>query len=392
MTLLARTLWAGLLFLVGQAVLLALGSWTRASGTFVTTEGIALISPDSRTYLSIAGSPSEILSQPWTRWAYPFLLYVVELTGFGLSLLVVLQAIALVLATVLLHTMTAEAAGERSGLIVAAIMLANPLVAQWVRFALTESLMLTGLIVAMWFATRPSLATERTSVIGLIAVGVLLSMLRPNGVLVLGAGIAVVVATRSRHSSRSRRLCNLATVWAATGVLVGASAVVSGPPGEGSITSQLYGGVVIEGTAEVRTTINMPEAADADDERTSAAIEYALSNPAAVTRLALTRIVVELAQVRPHYPTVVNAAIGIAMALLLAAFVLGASDPRAIRLREVGLTFALPLLILIGATFAVPEGRYGWVPLVALLPLAGAGTDRALSFLQSISVERRPRD
>ena len=99
----------------------------------------------------------------------------------------------------------------------------------------------------------------------------------------------------------------------------------------------------------------------------------------------MTRVVVELAQVRPHYPNAVNVAVGSAMAFLLVALLLGAFHARARRLREVGITVALPLLLLIGATFAVPEGRYGWAPLVALLPLAGVGAERVLTAATEIA-------
>ena len=388
MTIFARTVAASILFAAGQMVLLVLGPRTRAAGTFVTADGISLLAPDSRTYLSIAESPASILAQPWTRWGYPLALYLGELAGLGPSFVVAVQAVVLVIAAVLLHTMTAEVAGERSGLIAAAILLVNPLTAQWVRFALTETFMLAGVIAAVWFGTRRALADHRGHAVGLVGVGVLLSVLRPNGVLVLGAGVAVLVLARSEHLPRGRRSLRVAAVWAVTVALLGASAVVSGPPAEGSITAQLYSGVVIEGTEEVRTSIPMPAPADATDESVRAAVRFALGDPLAVARLAMTRVVVELAQVRPHYPIAVNLAVGSAMAFLLIALLLGATDARARRLREVGITVALPLLLLIGATFAVPEGRYGWAPLVALLPLAGVGAERVLAAAMPTTARR----
>lgn len=388
MTILARTVAASVLFAAGQMALLLLGSRTRAAGTFVTSEGIALLAPDSRTYLAIAESPASILAQPWTRWGYPLLLHLGERVGLGPSFVVAVQAVLLIIAAVLVHTMTAEVAGERSGLVAAAILLVNPLTAQWVRFALTETFMLAGVIAVVWFGTRRALTDHRGHAVGLVSVGVLLSLLRPNGVLVLGAGVAVLVLARSGHHPRGRRSLRVAAVWIVTLALLGASAVVSGPPAEGSITAQLYSGVVIEGTEDVRTTISMPAPADATDESVRAAVRYAFGNPLAVARLAMTRVVVELAQVRPHYPSAVNVAVGSAMALLLIALLLGASDARARRLREVGVTVALPLLLLIGATFAVPEGRYGWAPLVALLPLAGVGADRMLAAVTSMTARK----
>lgn len=388
MTIIARTIAAIVLFATGQLALLLLGERTRAAGTFVTSDGITLLAPDSRTYLSIAETPASIFAQPWTRWIYPLVLHAGDLIGFGPSLVVGVQAIAIITAAVLLHTMTAEVAGERSGLIAATILLVNPLSAQWVRFALTETFMLAGVIAAVWFGTRRELAERRGPIVGLVSVGLALSLLRPNGVLVLGAGVAVIVLARSGHLPRRSRWLRAGAVWVVTGVLLGASAVVSGPPAEGNIAAQLYSGVVIEGTEEVRTFVPMPAPTDAADESVRAAIGFAVSNPISVARLAATRLVVELAQVRPHYPNAVNLAIGVAMAMLLVVMVLGASDRGARRLRGVSLTVALPLMLLIGATFAVPEGRYAWAPLGALLPLAGIGTERILTALRPSRARR----
>jgi hypothetical protein len=107
-----------------------------------------------------------------------------------------------------------------------------------------------------------------------------------------------------------------------------------------------------------------------------------VDQPLAAARLAVTRIAVEVAQVRRHYPPVVNAALAAAMATILALAAVGLADRRGRVLRLPTAVVVLPLVAVVGVTFAVPEGRYGWAGLVALAPAVGVGAAAVLERLR----------
>jgi hypothetical protein len=364
------------LFSVGQSLLLALEDRTRASGTFVTRAGPALLAPDSNLYLSLAASSESLLGSPWPRMLYPLLLSVGNALGNATLFVVVLQSVAAVLAGLALHTVTAQATNEFGGVAASAVLLVNPLTAQWVRFILTDLLFLCLIIAAVVFASRFQEDLDRRAGAGVLISGVLALMLRPNGVLVLGSGLACLVLARSATRSGRATAFRLLSVSFVTALVLIAAAGASGPPAEGTLTSQFYDGIVVEGTDDVRVTITMPPHDDRDDKSIRPVAQYIARHPVAALRLVLARPLVEVTQLRPHYPMPINLAVGIIMLTLIAVSVVGSVDTRAKILRRTGAMFALPLLALIGATFASPEGRYGWAPLIALAPLAGIGVAR----------------
>ncbi len=366
------------LFLLGQGLLFALEGRTRASGTYVTQQGIALLAPDSRYYLGLSASLEATLAAPWTRWGYPLLLLVGDRVGDATLFIVLLQSAAVILAGFALQRTVAARSGGPAGLLASAVLLANPLTAQWVRFVLTDLLFLCLIVAAVVLAERDMRRTDAIGATALLAVGLAAMSLRPNGALVLGAAIACLVAARSRDRRALPRVMMQLGVWSLTAGLLAVAAGASGPPAEGTIPSQLYSGVVIEGTEDVRLLIPMPPAPDADDPSLATAARYVMRHPLATGRLASTRMAVEIAQVRPHYSPLTNAAVAFIIIPYLLLIAIGMADRNTATSRAICVTFAAPLLLLIGATFAVPEGRYGWAPLIALAPVAGAGAARIL--------------
>ena len=372
------------LFANGQALLLVLAERTRASGAFVTRQGLALLAPDSNYYLGLSASLETVLEAPWTRWGYPLLLLLGDRLGSATTFIVILQSAVAILVGVALQATVARTAGPVGGLVAGAAFLVNPLTAQWVRFVLTDflffSLVLTAVLLTLRYSTEAR-HLQATGAIGAALAAVGATMLRPNGVLVLGATAVCIVALRAKQRRRATRGALQAAVWVLTGSLLMVAAEASGPPAEGSTASQLYDGVVIEGTEATRFTITMPVAADPEDESMRAAALYAARHPLPTLGLALARIAAEIAQVRPHYSRFTNLAVTLVILPYLLLIAIGLSDPRAAELRRICLTFAVPLLLLIGATFAVPEARYGWAPLLALAPLAGVGAARSQRWL-----------
>jgi 4-amino-4-deoxy-L-arabinose transferase-like glycosyltransferase len=378
-----RGVWTAATFVVvtltlGQAFLLLLGPLTRANGTFTRSVGIAIIAPDSRYYLRPSGV-LEVLALPWTRWGYPLLL---SLGGGGLetsTLAVFINFVAVSGAAYLMFRVVDAQAGAISATAAVSVLLLNPMTAQWFRIVMTESVFFAIVITATALGHRVLTGElNRLGPLALSFVAVLAAITRPNGFLVAAsvASLYLVGCTEGR-----RRIALLALLWTAAFGLAPIAFSSTGPPAEGTITSQLYGGVVVEGADHVRVTIAMPPPLDAGDESMRAAALYAASHPIATARLGTARLTMETAQVRRHYPPVVNLGFGLAMLVFFTASVAGWRDPRSRTAKTVFVTLSAPLLLLTMATFAVAEGRYGWAYLLPLAPIAGIGIDRIVASL-----------
>ena len=356
-----------LLLILGQVALVALGPLSRVGDPGAGTAGpggLALLAPDSVGYLAASATWGDVAAAPWPRWGYLVVLRVGHLLGDAATVAVAIQVLATVAVGVLLLRTGRDLAGPIAGAVAAAVLLVNPMTAQWLRFVLTESLFYALAVTVVLLAARG--IESRTDAAALVAVAGVAAVFRPTGPLLAGAAVALVL--RARPWPRPVRLVTGATLVAvvAGALLLGSAA--TGPPAEGSLGSQLRDGVVVEGTADVRTTIAMPPAAGED------VLGYATAHPLAVTRLAAARVAVEVAQVRRHYPTPVNVALGAAMLVFAVLATVGLLDTRGRDLRIPTAAVALPLIGVVAVTFAVPEGRYGWAGLVAVAPAVGVGT------------------
>lgn len=354
----------------GQALLTALRPVTRASSDGVTSSGIALLSADSVGYLSLAASADWLTATPWNRVLYIALLRIGQEWGDPANFIVAVQLVALILASAIAHRLATDLAGRWAGLAATLVLAVNPLVAQWAQFVLTETLFFTLIMATLWAGRRVIInAEDRRSALLLATLGLLAALLRPNGVLVLGSALTIV----SLRAAGGRRVLLILLTWVVVGVGLWSGLMAAGQPAERSLTEQLHGGIVVEGADHVRTAVTMPAPRDPADVSMGAALEYVLRHPVATTRLAVTRMAVESAQVRRHYPEAVNLAVGLAMSLLFVLAAAAATQQRSRVLLRTALLIGVPLLLMIGATFATPEGRYGWSYLVLLAPFGGVG-------------------
>lgn len=377
---------------VGQVLLVLIAPLTRASADGITQAGIGLVSPDGETYLRMAESPYSPESVPWNRALLILILRAGTILGAPEHALVLTQITLLVLATALTHRTAERIAGRSAGIVAAAVVAVNPLTAQWARFVLSETLMLSLVLIGLWAAERLLRGVLRHGALLLLTPAVLATFLRPNGILLLGSALTVLIIHRPRRHAGVL----VAMTW--TGVALGLTLglLATGQPAERTFAEQLRSGTVIEGTEDVRVTLTMPPSVDVEDVSNIAAVRYVVAEPIAVARLAAVRITTEAAQVRRHYPTPVNIAIGSAMLGFAVATAIGAWSTGSRTLRTAALIIGLPMLLLVGATFATPEGRYGWAGLITAAPLAGIGVARVLDRLsasgQANTDEAQPSD
>jgi len=375
-----------LLFAAGQIFLLAVNDLTRASGTFARSIGIAILAPDSPRYLR-PDSIVEVFDLPWTRWGYPLLITFAPPSIDAATFAVAVNGIFLLAAGTYLFWTVDASAGALAATVATGVLVLNPLTAQWFRIVMTESVFFSTVVIAACAAQRivSGRSTSRTGSLLTLA-ALFAAVTRPNGFLIGASILTIVVVTRR---SGWKRVVQAGLLWAAAALVLLIALGATGPPSEGSITSQLYQGVVVEGAEHVRTTIRMPAPADASDESLGAAVRYAVNHPVATARLGATRLAMETIQVRRHYPLVVNLGFGLAIFALFGATAVGWNDPRVRPARVVFLSFAIPLMVLTMLTFAVAESRYGWAYLLPLAPIAGVGASRCTHRLLRFS-PRRP--
>lgn len=365
---------------VGQTLQILLGPYSRLQGTYIRRSGIAALSPDSSYYLNNSVTFSSIAESPWTNWTYLTLGRLAHAAGDAATIIVALQLLVAASVSAALYSVARKSAGAAAGWIAAAAFGVNPLVAQWFRFVQTETLFFACVIALVLLSARLPSRPSTAGNINLLLIGIFAAFMRPNGVLVLLSALAMM----SLHSlSRRRAQGAIAGLVLMAPVLLGLGHLATGDPAEGSLVSQLYSGVVIEGTLDVQLLLSMPQPLDSDDESISAAVSFVASHPAAAARLFLTRIAVEISQMRPHYPSVVNWAALVTITAYFATAIIGFRDPRSASLRRPAVVVMLPILTLIGLTFAVPEARYGWGALVALTPFVGIGVARLIGSGQS---------
>lgn len=378
------------LALAGQLLLLLLGSLTPELVRFV---GVGpKIAPDSVAYLDAAADLPSVDPEWWGKILYILLLRIGQMVGSGEWFIVGLQFFAVSGAGLALLDVGRRSGSLRSGWVAAAIWLLNPQTAQWTSAVLTDSAFMSLTLLVLWSATRALAGSGRWASALLPALTI--ALLRPNGLLTIAAVSVLWIwsSDRSRSMVRDRlpaRIASTVVVMATVVLVVGLSpAHRSGTGGADDRPLQrLVAGEVIWG--ETAWSRPMPPPPDTD-RSLGALVRYAASEPVPTIDIGLRRMLIEVIQVRPHYPVPVNIVVGATMLLYLGAALLGASSPAGGALRRPVLVLTLPMLGAIGATWASPEGRFGWAFLVLLLPWVGLGVDRVLRRLRPARRARRP--
>jgi len=374
------------LLTAGQVLLLMMAPFTRESRAYGGASGVSLLSSDSLYFLEASQSLERLLSEAWGRWLFLGMGFVGHHLGDAATFIVIVNAAASLVAGALLIQFGRRHSGWTAGVLSASILLVNPMASQWIRFVLSESLFYSAVVAGVLVGERVLAAGETSAKATLALVGCSAALIRPNGFLVLGSAVTLIILGGAM--SRSKKFLSVSLAWVALVTAVMTASII-GPSGEGTNFSQhIYDGVVVEGSPDVIVKLVMPPAPEGNDLRSL--VTYAGTHPASVARLGAARLWTETHQVRRHYPSAVNIAVALAMSALFAATVLGfvaftGGRPLPIAIATIG----IPLALLVPVTFAVPEGRYGWAYLITLAPLAGIGAARLLRRSELHAAEAR---
>jgi 4-amino-4-deoxy-L-arabinose transferase-like glycosyltransferase len=279
----------------------------------------------------------------------------------GLLGVVAVQVAVAALATLALYDLGTRLASRGAGLLAGALFAVNPDLLQWHYYILTDSLYISGVVLAVWSIQTAAGSARRAQLAALLVV-VAAALVRPNGwwLLPCALGYWALRAGRQRRLALALSLAALlAAVLAGASLPVGRNLVAWTAP-----DVALWRGDVIWGYPAWRQP--MPPGPEAERSWLPL-VEYIARYPLDVLRLAGLRVGVELSHVRPYYSARHNVLI---VALLVPVYVLAICGIWSTwRAPLTGLLLAVILghLAIVGATYADYDGRF----LLYVLPLIG---------------------
>ena len=329
-------------------------------------------SPDTGFYLSAADNfPSSVSGSIFGYVGFIGLLKIGLTLGSGVLFIIAVNSVGVIAASLALLSLGRRYGGEIPGWLAVIFYLLHPLVNQWTRYVLTETLFYAGVLLTAYCLGR-SIDLNRWSWAPLWLVAGFTSTLRPNGIVLLGAVITVLTL------SRQPRLIRHALIMLATWMTVLALAVSSPAltATRGDFATEAWSGTVVHGAPE--TSIAMPEPTGLDSSN-AALIGYALNHPVDVLRLGTTRVWWELKQVRPWYSNELNFFLTVSMTALHSLALVGAWSMRRSQLNLIVISISVPFGMVIAPTWAIWEGRFGWWFLVLWTVWAGIGANRLIS-------------
>lgn len=341
-------LWLGLvaLFLVGQA----------ATKTLFEQPWRPVRLGDSGRYIDAATRFPRLGDEEPGYASYIAVMWIGDQLGSSTWFALGVQTVAVIVAAAALWDTARRFGSEIAGWIAAAFYLLNPLIAQWSGAILTEALFYASVIGAGWALSRRFDHGEGR-IWPIVALAFFACFTRPNGIVFF----AVVVALVGWLGLRSRVW---RTIWVgAVAVVVGALSLTlpflsSGGGGEANAFGpRTWAGEVFWGDDDWRLTMPQPSQEELSN---AALIRYVVEHPIDMARLAGARAGWELAQVRPWYSTPLNIFAATSTAGLFLMGLSGFVLLRTTAFTKLAALTTLASLGLIGLTWAIHEGRFGW--------------------------------
>jgi 4-amino-4-deoxy-L-arabinose transferase-like glycosyltransferase len=289
--------------------------------------------------------------------------------------MVLIQSTLVILASYSLYSIAEELGGSRAGWISAAFYLLFPLITQWTRYILTESIFYALIIIGMRLATY---RRSKWSTSSLICVVTILTLLRPNGVIVACALATVFILSNIKAISVKMLLILL--IWA-LGSFYGLMLLGSNSVGQVTVQNTIFErtleGNIVFGVKEISYKMPSPSTSDRSN---GAFVNYILEYPVDNLRLGALRLFWEFKQVRPWYSSSLNSFISLAMFNFYLFSLIGLIKVRHKVIVRSITVLTIPSATLIAGTWAIWEGRFAWWVLVCWIPLFGFGFSYVYEF------------
>ena len=353
------------LFLVGQVTVSLL----------FDLPGIVISRGDSFFYFSGASHIAEL--SPFERLyaGYIFLLHLSQMISNSGMLMVVVQSIFVVMAAYAIFSLAQEYGNTMAGWIAVSFYLLAPMLSQWTRYILTESIFYSLIVIGLRLATLK----VSWSHLPMIPVALLLITLRPNGIIIACAVLSIYVLIKFFRISTQISL--IISIWSCCvlfGVLLLGGGGVSGDSVQSSIFERTIEGNVIYGVTELNVRMPQPDSVDRSN---LAYVKYILENPVANLKIGMLRVYWELKQIRPWYSTSLNLFLLLTMASFYSFSFIGLTRTWRKDLVKAIAILTLPSVVLISLTWAIWEGRFGWWFMVTWIPLFGIGMSAVVDML-----------
>lgn len=353
------------LFLVGQVTVSLL----------FDLPGIVISRGDSFFYFSGASHIAEL--SPFERLyaGYVFILHFSQIISSSGILMVVIQSIFVFVAAYAMFSMAEEYGDTMAGWISVSFYLLAPMLSQWTRYILTESIFYSLIVIGLRLATLK----VSWSHLPMIPVALLLIALRPNGIIIACAVLSIYVWINFfRISIRISLIISMWSCCVLFGVLLLGGEGVSGDSVQSSIFERTIEGNVIYGVTELNVRMPQPDSVDRSN---LAYVKYILENPVANLKIGMLRVYWELKQIRPWYSTSLNLFLLVTMASFYSFSFIGCVRVWRKDLVKAIAILTLPSVVLISLTWAIWEGRFGWWFMVTWIPLFGIGMSAVVDML-----------
>lgn len=361
------------LTIAGQA-LIQVSGWLLPASVRFPGPWTPTRTPDSSVLLSVAAGLPELKPEHVTKLVYASILRMDIAAGFAGWGAIAVQLMALGAAAAATAVYVANRWGSRAGVLSAAALALNPQIAQWTKTLLTDSLFISLMVLLVLALAR---ALDREGSAGLVVVLALTAVfLRPNGLGAAAGALFVSILAMRRHRVAAASLSVVGLV-----AVVLFSPVFITPGGEeNSLAARTYDGLVVWADPH-DVNITMPAPRDPEDLSNTALARYAVTNPLPVMSLGVQRVAWELIQVRGHYPRSANLVTVLIVTVVFVLSLLGARATRGASINRAIVGLSAGLALVIAATWAIAEGRFGWALMATWSPLVGIGLDRLLTIL-----------
>ena len=261
---------------------------------------------------------------------------------------------AVLISSECLWQITNKFGSKNSAWISVFIFLLNPLTAQWTRWVMTESLYFSAVIFWIW------LFIYQTSFL-LIIFSTVASTLRPNAIIFLF--ISLIGNHIYKIQIKAKPIIKIILLSAIIFVILIALVFNIIPEESNYLLKGFSNGTVIWNMPETYIEIkNIP-------------LDY--------INLFFRRIFWEIIQIRPWYSFKNNFFISFFMIFFYLFSIRGAWIIRKSKLFLATMLVTFPSLIIIGLTWSIYEGRFGWWFLVSWIPLAAIGTQRKIDLFKN---------
>lgn len=267
-------------------------NWT--SGELCSGKGGIQYSWDSDRYISGAAmieNHQEITTYEYRNIGYILLIALSDLTGLGLSFVIMIQLIIALCAALAVYDIARSITNSRlTGLLASLFCLVNPFITQWHLFIQTESLYASLLIISAWSVYKAASGKKSGFYLLSFIIVSCTASLRPNGWVLIP--IFFLFAITSFRIGRRIKAISVAMIFLAFFLVVSYGLNYRNDLKDVNAKNMFIKGEVVWGHPE--TSQDMPEDVGSENSDYLSVFSYMAMHPAVVGKIAFLRISSEL--------------------------------------------------------------------------------------------------